>query len=325
MSALLLAVDGGNAKTDLVLADREGRILSLVRGPGSSPHEHGVEGALDRIEALVIEAGAEGPVAYAELLLAGVDFPSEVRNLQARAQERGWADHVEVANDTFAVLRAGTDRGWGVAVVCGAGINCLGLGPDGREARFPALGDISGDWGGGQDVGRDRRLGGGAQRGRARAEDAARAPRAGALRPRDTTRARGGRAHRSGVQASLHRARAARVRRGRRMTRSRQGSSPGSPTRSSRSCAWRSSASALCEEPADVVLGGGLMQARNPRLLDVDRPVGSPSSACRTRSPSWTRRRSSARRCARSTRSAQCRRRYARLRGDDRLTEVSSG
>lgn len=131
MNGLLLAVDGGNAKTDLALLDREGRVLALVRGPGSSPHEHGVEGALDRIEALVIEAGAEGPVEHAELLLAGVDFPSEVSTFRARAQERGW----------------------GVAVVCGAGINCLGLGPDGREARFPALGDITGDWGGGQDVG----------------------------------------------------------------------------------------------------------------------------------------------------------------------------
>jgi N-acetylglucosamine kinase-like BadF-type ATPase len=153
MSGLLLAVDGGNAKTDLALFDRSGRVLALVRGPGSSPHEHGVEGALDRIEALVIEAGADGPVDHAELLLAGVDFPSEVSAFRARAQERGWANRVEVANDTFAVLRTGTDRGWGVAVVCGAGINCLGLGPDGREARFPALGDITGDWGGGQDVG----------------------------------------------------------------------------------------------------------------------------------------------------------------------------
>jgi len=153
MSALLLAVDGGNAKTDLALVSSDGSLLSLVRGPGSSPHEHGIEGALDRIEALVIEAGAEGPVAHAELLLAGVDFPSEVRSVQTRARARGWAERVEVANDTYAVLRAGTDRGWGVAVVCGAGINCLGIGPDGREARFPALGEVTGDWGGGQDVG----------------------------------------------------------------------------------------------------------------------------------------------------------------------------
>ena len=90
MSGLLLAVDGGNAKTDLALFDRDGNVLALVHGPGSSPHEHGLEAALDRIEALVIEAGADGPVDYAELLLAGVDFPAEVRTLQARATERGW-------------------------------------------------------------------------------------------------------------------------------------------------------------------------------------------------------------------------------------------
>src|SRR5207248_211653 len=53
----------------------------------------------------------------------------------------------------FAVLRAGTERGWGVAIVCGSGINCLGVGPDGRQIRFPALGEITGDWGGGYDVG----------------------------------------------------------------------------------------------------------------------------------------------------------------------------
>jgi N-acetylglucosamine kinase-like BadF-type ATPase len=51
------------------------------------------------------------------------------------------------------VLRAGTERGWGVALVCGAGMNCVGVAPDGRQARFPALGAITGDWGGGADVG----------------------------------------------------------------------------------------------------------------------------------------------------------------------------
>src|SRR5581483_11067352 len=43
--------------------------------------------------------------------------------------------------------------GWGIAVVCGSGINCLGVAPDLREARFDALGEISGDWGGGADLG----------------------------------------------------------------------------------------------------------------------------------------------------------------------------
>jgi N-acetylglucosamine kinase-like BadF-type ATPase len=156
VSEIILAVDGGNAKTDLALVSARGEVLSLVRGPGSSPHEHGLDGALDRIGALLSEAraatGVDG-LAIADLSLAGVDFPHEVATARRRIEERGWARRVAVGNDTHALLRAGTDRGWGVAVVCGAGINCAGRGPDGREARFPALGDITGDWGGGYDLG----------------------------------------------------------------------------------------------------------------------------------------------------------------------------
>ena len=156
MTELLLAVDGGNAKTDLALISAEGELIALARGPGSSPHEHGLEGALDRIEALLVQAldgRAHAPIASADLLLAGVDFPGEVVAARERVEQRGWARHVVVGNDTLALLRTGTDRGWGVAVVCGAGINCLGVGPDGRQAWFPALGDITGDWGGGYDLG----------------------------------------------------------------------------------------------------------------------------------------------------------------------------
>jgi N-acetylglucosamine kinase-like BadF-type ATPase len=153
----MAAVDGGNAKTDLALVSAAGEVLALVHGPGSSPHEHGLEGALDRIETLLAEATAvtgTSELAIADLSMAGVDFPHEVARARARIEERGWARRVEVGNDTEALLRAGTDRGWGVAVVCGAGVNCLGVAPDGRRAWFPALGEITGDWGGGNDLGR---------------------------------------------------------------------------------------------------------------------------------------------------------------------------
>jgi N-acetylglucosamine kinase-like BadF-type ATPase len=158
--SLVLAVDGGNSKTDLVLADAGGHVLALVRGPQSSPHRLGLEGSIDVLERLLEsalrEAGLDGhrPVAeVAQLLMAGVDTQAEEDDLRAAVEEQGWARTVWVGNDTFAVLRAGTERGWGVAVVCGAGINCVGVSPDGRHARFPALGTISGDWGGGYDVG----------------------------------------------------------------------------------------------------------------------------------------------------------------------------
>jgi N-acetylglucosamine kinase-like BadF-type ATPase len=157
----LLAVDGGNWKTHVALARADGEVLALVRGPESSPHLVGEDGCIAVIEALLGEAAAltglslaNGPVAeVAWVMLAGADLPAEERRLQDLVAERGWARRTRVANDTFAVLRAGTERGWGVAVVCGAGINCVGVAPDGRTARFPALGAITGDWGGGYDVG----------------------------------------------------------------------------------------------------------------------------------------------------------------------------
>ena len=159
---IVLAVDGGNSKTDLALVAADGRVLSLVRGPLSSPHHLGVDGSVEVLERLFREAVEEAGVAnangapvaaVARLCMAGVDFPAEEEVLQERIARLGWAEATSVANDTFAVLRAGTESGWGVAVVCGAGINCVGVAPDGRQVRFPALGEISGDWGGGYDVG----------------------------------------------------------------------------------------------------------------------------------------------------------------------------
>jgi N-acetylglucosamine kinase-like BadF-type ATPase len=154
--AAVLAVDGGNSKTDLALVAADGSLLALVRGPLSSPQHLGVDGCLDVLDRLLTEAIGEhnGKVAdIATLLLAGVDFPAEEDAVREAVEARGWARRVHVDNDTFAVLRAGTERGWGVAVTCGAGINCVGVSPDGRHARFPALGEITGDWGGGYDLG----------------------------------------------------------------------------------------------------------------------------------------------------------------------------
>jgi len=159
---LVLAIDGGNSKTDLALVRADGEVAALVRGPQSSPHHLGLEGCLsvldDLLEQALAEAGLStngiGPAAdLAQLSLAGVDSPSEEEDMRAAVNDRGLASSVAVGNDTLAVLRAGSERGWGVGVVCGAGINCVGVAPNGRHARFPALGWISGDWGGGYDVG----------------------------------------------------------------------------------------------------------------------------------------------------------------------------
>jgi N-acetylglucosamine kinase-like BadF-type ATPase len=156
---VILAVDGGNSKTDLALVAEDGRLLALERGPSCSPHRVGIAGCVATIESLAaaaregLEDGPSTRPAAAAVMVAGVDRDSEMRELHAHIAGRGWADRIEVGNDTLALLRAGSDNDFGVAVVCGAGVNALGVGPDGRQARFASLGAISGDWGGGEDLG----------------------------------------------------------------------------------------------------------------------------------------------------------------------------
>lgn len=159
--ALVLAIDGGGVKTDLALLDAEGALLAHVRGGGSQAHYLGVEGCVEVLEGLLGAAAARAGLdprarplaATAQLLLAGIDVPEELTALRDAIGRLRWSERLVVGNDTEALLRAGTDRGWGIAVVCGTGINCLGLAPDGREARFLSFGAVSGDWGGGRDVG----------------------------------------------------------------------------------------------------------------------------------------------------------------------------
>lgn len=166
-----LAVDAGNSKTDVAVVADDGRLLGSARGGGFQPPAVGVAAAVDALGDVVARArraagvndgvgdgvgdgvDAEEPAAHLSACLANADLPREEEALGEALAARGWAHETEVANDTFAVLRAGLpDDGsvrHGVAVVCGAGVNCVGRTADGRTHRFAAIGALSGDWGGG--------------------------------------------------------------------------------------------------------------------------------------------------------------------------------
>ncbi len=167
----VLAIDGGNSKSDLALVAADGAVLATVRGPGMTGPAS-LDVTLPMLTELVgqaqHEAGLAGlPVArHICACVANADLAEEEEQLAQALRARGWSATTEVANDTFAVLRAGLgpdcpapvdspdgQRHWGVAVTCGAGINCVGVAPDGRKAGFLALGRISGDWGGGHGLG----------------------------------------------------------------------------------------------------------------------------------------------------------------------------
>jgi N-acetylglucosamine kinase-like BadF-type ATPase len=163
----VLAIDGGNSKTDVALVASDGTLLASARGPGINAHDVGVDQTVLILDAVVKQAAAQvhasrnGWVAlHTVACLANADLPEEEAEHAAAVQAQGWSPAATVVNDTFAILRSGlsdrvkgAERHWGVAVVCGAGINAVGVAPDGRVTRYLALGTISGDWGGGYGLG----------------------------------------------------------------------------------------------------------------------------------------------------------------------------
>jgi N-acetylglucosamine kinase-like BadF-type ATPase len=162
----VLAVDGGNSKTDVALVATDGSLLGTATGPGLRS-VWAMPSWLADLAGLIAtvqqQAGRDGlPVAaHLSACVANADLPEEEERLAAALAERHWSGTVAAANDTFAVLRAGIDgtgpqagaAPWGVAVTCGAGINCVGVAPGGQTTRFLSLGPISGDWGGGHGLG----------------------------------------------------------------------------------------------------------------------------------------------------------------------------
>ena len=158
----VLAIDGGNSKTDVALVAADGRLLASARGRGVpellSAETVGVLGSVAlaaTARAGLSSAGSPLLAQHLTACVANIDVPGEEQQLDEALRAQGWSETRHVVNDTFAVLRAGLDDAdphWGIAVTCGAGINCVGVAPDGRTFRFLALGPFTGDWGGGQSL-----------------------------------------------------------------------------------------------------------------------------------------------------------------------------
>jgi N-acetylglucosamine kinase-like BadF-type ATPase len=153
---VVIGVDGGNTKTDVLLVSDVGEPLAFVRGGGSNSHgPGGAGGAIAVIANLVAHAAPPEQPAHGAFFLCGADLPDDIEALERAIEPHAIVRHAVVENDTFALLRAGSDSGDAVAVVCGAGFNSVGRTADGRTVRYPSLGWETGDWGGSEMLGRE--------------------------------------------------------------------------------------------------------------------------------------------------------------------------
>ncbi len=151
---MLIAADGGASKTDVWIVATDGTLLGSGRGAGSNHQFSGMDGAMDALGvtiATALTAAGRDPadrpaVDTGVYCLAGLDLPVDGERLTAAIARQGWSTRDVLRNDTMAVLRAGARSGWGIGIVCGSGLNCVGLGPDGAVVAFPSLAELSGDF-----------------------------------------------------------------------------------------------------------------------------------------------------------------------------------
>src|ERR1017187_3424596 len=153
----LLAVDVGNSKTRVALLGADGLPWITVVGPGSG-WDIDISSSIERIDRLYRNAldKAELPTGIAKralrpdlgvFALAGADLPEQEKQTQIAIEKQQWTTSTLVINDTFAFLRAGSPRYWGIVVACGGGINCRGKIPNGPLPCFPCPGGLPGGWG----------------------------------------------------------------------------------------------------------------------------------------------------------------------------------
>ncbi|WP_329238236.1 ATPase [Actinoallomurus sp. NBC_01490] len=152
MPSLVLAVDGGNSKTDVALLDGDGRLLAWVRGPGCALAAPAVAALIARLAGVAASsAGVTLSDVHAACYLAGVDVPWQASERREALAALGVFGSVEVGNDAWALLRLGAPSGApAVGVVCGAGLKCVARAGSGAW-ELPSLGWQTGDLSGAGD------------------------------------------------------------------------------------------------------------------------------------------------------------------------------
>lgn len=159
MTKYVLGVDAGATKSKLAIFTEEGGKIGLYSwGPLNHESLPGSFGQLEEelgqfIRQSLKEAdiGME-EIRYAVFGLAGVDTKGQHTIISAIIERIGIRDYTLV-NDGFLGVPAGSPTGYGISAINGTGESIFGLNREGRTFQIGGCGFLSGDMGGGGELG----------------------------------------------------------------------------------------------------------------------------------------------------------------------------
>lgn len=126
-----LGADVGATKTHVLIADEGGQAVGFGQGGPGNHESVGYDGLARALGQATHKALAAASLSHADLAgagfgVAGYDWPDERADTLAAIATLGLSAPIGAVNDTLIGLLAGSEAGWGVAVVSGTGCNCWG-------------------------------------------------------------------------------------------------------------------------------------------------------------------------------------------------------
>jgi N-acetylglucosamine kinase-like BadF-type ATPase len=161
---MVIGIDGGGSKTTVKIArsEQDGR-LSVLGSGHSGPSNYVLAGA--EISVASLNQGLSGALEQAQvtarqlecsvLALAGSSAEDVRQQISDWAASRGLMEKVEIVHDIVPVLAAGTDHGWGIALIVGTGSVAMGVNEAGNKVIKGGWGHYFGDKPSGYALGKD--------------------------------------------------------------------------------------------------------------------------------------------------------------------------
>lgn len=150
---VIVAVDGGGTKTDVVLADAQGAELASVRTTGTNHEGIGIDRVVSTLgqaidEVLAAAGATRDDVIVSVVGLAGIDWDSDTTAVGDALRRLGLGGSMLVVNDSEIALRAGCGQPWGIVSSVGTGTVTAGVNRSGTRVRTMAIGwgEPSGSW-----------------------------------------------------------------------------------------------------------------------------------------------------------------------------------
>ena len=136
-----LGVDTGSTKSHALIVDENGRFLGFGAGGTGNWENIGWDGMQQTLDNIVTQATSQAGIDRSQLSgagfgLAGYDWPEDRQPHLNAIREIGITSPIQMVNDAFIGLPAGTDAGWGVVVSAGTSCNCYGRNAQGEIGRI---------------------------------------------------------------------------------------------------------------------------------------------------------------------------------------------